>query len=104
MTWDISKIRNLLETNNNAVGRALMVLNARQTFDEQQSKDTRYRNGRGFKPCHARCGTSMAEFYQNRGFLTTKQIVYWRAKDRRGTSRIGCYAGQLLEEIKLKQA
>jgi hypothetical protein len=44
-------------------------------------------------------GTSMAKFYQKSGFLTQKQINYWRVKDKTGKSRIGIYAGQLLREF-----
>lgn len=92
-----SEIINLLQTNDKAVARALIALTARQTTDEQASENTRYRNGRGFRPCHAHMGTSMAKFYQRNGYLSPKQIAYWRATGRDGKSRIEIYAGQLLE-------
>lgn len=87
----------LLKSNDKAVIRALLVLTERQTADEQNSEETRHLNGRGFRPCHARMGTSMAKFFQSRGFLTAKQISYWRALDKTGKMRIEIYAGQLLE-------
>ena len=90
-------IQNLLETNPLAVGRALIVLNERQTLDEQSQETTKYQNGRGFKPCHAYMGTSMARQFANRGYLTEKQVAYWRTKDKRGVSRICCYWAQLIE-------
>lgn len=103
-TWTREDIIALLDTNDKAVGRALLQLNARQTFDERQEEDTKYRNGRGFKPCHARMGTSMAEFFKRNGYLTPKQAAYWRVRDKNGSSRIGCYARQLLECIDQKEA
>lgn len=87
----------MLADNDKAVARALVVLNARQTSNEQVIKNTRDRNGRGFKPCHAFMGTSMAQFYEKHGFLSKKQIAYWRKSDKCGTMRIACYWKQILE-------
>ena len=94
----------LLKENDKAVARALVVLNERQTHDEQSSEHTRYLNGRGFRPCHARMGSSMAKFYLKYNRLSDKQVAYWRALDRTGAMRIGIYAGQLLEEAQIKQS
>jgi len=41
----------------------------------------------------------MAKFYKRTGYLSPKQINYWRVKDKSGKSRIGIYAGQLLREF-----
>lgn len=95
-------IVNLLRTNDRAIARALVVLNERQTADERESEATRHHNGRGFRPCHARMGTSMAKQYLARGFLTPKQIAYWRRTMPKGNMRIEIYAGQLLEVAKHK--
>ncbi len=92
----------MLESDDRAVARALVVLTARQTHDEQASEQTRYLNGRGYRPCHARMGASMSKFFQRTGYLTPKQVAYWRVKDRTGSMRIGIYAGQLLEEAQAK--
>jgi hypothetical protein len=94
----------LLETNDKAVARALVVLNGRQTADEQATEATRVLNGRGFRPCHARMGTNMAKFFERRGYLSDKQIAYWRRPMASGKSRIAIYAGQLLEEANAKAA
>jgi hypothetical protein len=91
-------IVNLLQTNDKAIGRALVVLTARQTADEQVSEQTRYR------PCHARMGASMSKFYERNGYLSPKQIAYWRSRDKSGAMRIGIYAGQLLEVAQEKAA
>jgi hypothetical protein len=97
-----SEIITLLRTNDRAIARALVVLADRQTADEQASESTRHDNGRGFRPCHARMGTSMAKFFRARGYLSPKQVTYWRAAMKSGQMRIEIYAGQLLDAAKIK--
>jgi hypothetical protein len=97
-------IVSLLAINDRAVARALVVLNHRQTLDEQNTENTRHLNGRGFRPCHARMGTSMAKFFERKGYLTAKQIAYWRNRDRAGNMRIGIYWAQLIEAAREKNA
>lgn len=89
-------ITQLLTTNDKAVGRALLALRARQTHDEQQSLHTRYHNGKGFRPCDAHMGTSMANFFERNGYLSPKQLAYWRKPTKTHALRIAVYAGQLL--------
>ncbi len=98
------EIVSLLATNDRAVMRALVVLNSRQTSTEQSVESTVEQNGRGFRPCHAHMGTSMAKFYTRNGYLSQKQIAYWRAPDRNGSMRIGIYWRQLQEEAIAKAA
>lgn len=95
-------ILNLLAQNDKAIARALVVLNERQTADEQVMQETLKRNGQGFRPCHARMGTSMATFYNRFGYLSPKQIAYWRKPQKNGRMRIAIYAGQLLEIAQAK--
>lgn len=104
MKLDRDYIVKLLETNDKAIIRALIVLNQYQTADEQVTEDTRHRNGQGFKPCHARMGTSMAKFYQRNGYLSPKQIAYWRKPDSKGNMRIACYWRQLIKAAESKSA
>ena len=104
MTHTKESILELLRTNDKAVGRALVALNERQTYSEQTDKMTKNQNGRGFRPCHARMGTSMAEFFSRNGYLSEKQARYWRAVDKSGNMRIGIYANQLLQVVAEKQA
>lgn len=100
------RIIELLRNNDVAVARALVAINERQTADEQNQETTKYHNGQGFRPCHARMGTSMALFYKSRGFLSEKQVDYWRKIQKDGRMRIEIYAGQLLKiaEEKAKMA
>jgi hypothetical protein len=93
----VESIRALLRNNDRAVARALVALTARQTTDEQRDETTKYRNDVGFMPCDARRGTSMARFYQRYGYLTPKQVAYWRCARKNGKQRIESYAAQLLE-------
>ena len=117
MELNIDYINKLLASGDkHVIGRALVALNERRTEDEQRIKTTKYRNGRGFRPCHAHMGTSMANFYNDRKHLTPKQITYWtkptqmvkgNERDHMGrrlkVSRISIYAGQLLKVAEIKQ-
>jgi len=94
-------IVNLLRTNDKAVARALVVLTERQTSDEQVAERTKHVNGRGFRPAHAKMGTAMAKFYLRTGYLSPKQIAYWRVRGKQGM-RISIYWRQLLQEANLK--
>lgn len=96
MTITGKDIVNLLKTSDKAIARALIVLFERQTDDEKTSENTRHHNNRGFRPCHARMGTSMAKFYMRNGYLTPKQIAYWRQEGKEGM-RIAIYWRQLLD-------
>lgn len=97
MTTTKAQILNLLNSNDKAIARALVVLNERQTADEQRSEGTLHHNGRGFTPADARMGTSMAGYYSRNKVLSTKQIAYWRKPNAKGIPRINKYAGQLVE-------
>jgi len=88
-------IVNLLRRSDKAVARALLVLHANQTSSEQVAEQTRLHNGVGFRPCHARMGSSMAKFYLRNGYLSPKQIAYWRREGKEGM-RISIYWRQLL--------
>lgn len=94
----------LLSENDKAVAHALVVLLKNQTATEVQSESTINRNGQGFRPCHARLGTSMAEFYLNRNFLSPKQVAYWRKPMACGNMRIAVYWRQLAEAAAAKAA
>lgn len=96
MTHTIESIKQLLATNDRAICRALVALTDRQTLDEKQTEATRHLNGKGWRPCHARVGSSMSKFFLRNGYLTPKQINYWRKITDSGKSRIEIYAGQLL--------
>lgn len=86
----------LLETSDQAVGRALSALLKRQTDVERATATTREYNGKGFTGVDAEFGTSVAEFFNRNGYITPKQAQAWRRKNKNGVMRIGKYAGQLV--------
>ena len=94
----------LLITNDKAVGRALIALFNRQTQGEQVSEATHNLKGEGFTPADAAMGSSMAKFYSARGYMTERQLAYWRKPNVKGVPRICKYAGQLVEVAKAKAA
>ena len=100
----VDTIREKLLTNDAWLARALVALTARQTADEVRSETTRYCNGQGFMQGHAKYGTSMARFYQQRGYLTAKQLAWWRKKTPSGRARIEIYAAQLHDVAKHQAA
>lgn len=99
MSNDIRKQEILFKLANDdkALIWSIVQLNKRQTSDEQATQNTRHHNGRGFRPCHARMGTSMAQFYQRNGYLSQKQIAYWRKPMKNSSMKIGIYWAQLAE-------
>jgi len=94
----------LLETNDRAVCRALVVLYNRQTAAEQACQTTTEANGRGFTGWDGKIGCNMAEAYLKWGRLTPKQIAVWRKRDKNGNMKIARYWRQLLEEAEAKAA
>lgn len=93
----------LLRTNDDAVGRALVALNEKQTDSEQTQERTIVHNLQGFMVDHAERGTSMANYYKRNGFLTQKQLAFWRKETPSGRMRIAIYAAQLLKIAKEKK-
>lgn len=106
MTNKLTKeyIVHLLETNDKAVGRALLVLLNRQTAVEQACQRTEAVNGRGFTGFDAKIGTSMAQQFQRKGKLSDAQVAVWRKKDKRGNMKIAKYWKQLIEAAEEKAA
>lgn len=103
MTHTVESIIEMLRTSDKAVIRAIVVLNERQTREEQATRNTKYNNGVGVRPCHAYMITAHADFYEKKGYLTPKQINYWRKPyGNKGLFKIGVYAGQLLKVAKEK--
>lgn len=106
--WTKERLIELLEKNNLAVERALLVLFERQTADEQTSEHTRHKNGRGFTAFDAEIFSSFAKQVQRSRNapgqrLSRNQLECCRKRDKNGNMRIACYWKQLLEEIENKQ-
>jgi len=88
--WTTEEIKALLAESDKAVARAILAIYNRQTEDEQAIKETSESNGVGYNGVDANFMSSLAQFYQAKGFLTTGQVKY-------GRKAIMKYAGQLTE-------
>lgn len=86
--WKKEEIKTMLQTNDNAVLRGVVVIYSLQTADEKAVGETREHNGVGFSGVDAEFMSSIAKFILSRGYLTDKQMTYARKK-------ILKYAGQL---------
>lgn len=84
------------------VGNALSRILQNQTTDEQLAEHTKYHNGIGFSGADGEIGTSMAKFFNEKGFLTPKQVSYWMKPMKNGNPRILKYRKQLLVFAKQK--
>jgi hypothetical protein len=80
LRWSKEDIQDLLRTNDRAVVRALLFLYSQQTKDEQEVEATQHSNGRGFNGMDANFLSSLAKQYQQRKFLSRKQIGFVRQK------------------------
>jgi hypothetical protein len=89
------QLKQKLLTDDKALIAALVALNGCQTEEELASGRTIDRNGMGFRAFDSKVGSGMVKFYKKTGFLTPKQIEYWKKKDVRGKERIICYLNQL---------
>lgn len=87
-TWTKEEIKNLIQTNDKMVIRSLIQLYNKQTADEKIVHEAAYQNGIGFNGADAAILSSFVEFYQDRNFLTAKQISIARKK-------LVKYSGQL---------
>jgi hypothetical protein len=76
----LEEVKNLLNSNDEFLYKALKVLYNNQTEDEQNSKETKEYNGIGFNGLDAPIMSSFAEFLNKRGFLSKKQKAIARKK------------------------
>jgi len=88
--WTTEEIKALLAESDKAVARAILAIYNRQTEDEQAIKETTDHNGVGYNGVDANFMSSLAQFYQSKGFLSSGQLKY-------GRKSIMKYAGQLTE-------
>ena len=89
---DKATILNILETNDRAVEKALVVLYHRQTASEKASNGiTIESNGRGFNGRDGEFGSSLAKNVEKGWSLSVKQLFY-------GRKMVKKYWRQLLED------
>lgn len=85
MIVDRDYIIKLLETNNEAVCKALVTILKRNAFLEKD----------------ARIGKSHAEFYIAKRYLSDRQIAFWKTRSGDGI-RIAYYCDVLMDEVREK--
>lgn len=78
--WTRSKVQALIEANDRAAVRALLVVYGNQTASEKSSHTAAEHNGVGFSQMDAEILTSFAQFYQRAGFLSAKQMTILKKK------------------------
>lgn len=88
MKWSREKIDELWNTNDLFVCMSLVKLFEYQTRDEQASETTKYHNNVGVRPNDAYILSEFAKFYQNKGYLSFKQIYYARRKFAKYTGQL----------------
>ena len=79
-TWNKADIKDLLQKNDKAVIRGLIVIYNYQTADEKATAETSHDNGMGFNGIDAEILTSFVNFYSRNGYLSQKQLGIARKK------------------------
>jgi hypothetical protein len=86
--WTKEEIREKIKTDDNWLIRGLLAIYDRQTEEEQSNHTTNVHNGIGFSAFDAEFMTNVAKWYNNKGFLSEKQLMHVRKKMLK-------YSGQL---------
>ena len=86
----VDKLRKQIAEKDSTAINTLMLVFDNQIEDERKQENVKYRNGVGFKPQDAKVGCSLAKWYKDKGFFTTKQIIYVKRIVEK-------YAGQVVE-------
>lgn len=82
--WDKESIQRVIDANDQAVARALMIVYANQTDGERRSRQTIEDNGVGFTGCDAEVLTEVAEKWKQWGrWASPRQANFVRRKVRK---------------------
>lgn len=88
--WKKEEIRELLDDNDNAVLRGILVIYSLQTEEEKKRDETLEHNGVGFSGVDSTFMSSLAKWILQHGGLSEKQMHYGRKKIKK-------YARQLAD-------
>ena len=91
--WDKESIKDLLDRNDKAVYRAILLIYSFQTDEEKYMGTTKTVNGRGFSKFDVEVLSSFAMQLRRGQELTLKQMYVARPKIKK-------YAGQILQYMK----
>lgn len=100
-TWDKESIRDLLDRNDKAVYRAILLIYSFQTDEEKYTGVTKTVNGKGFNKMDVEILSSFAMQLRRGQELTLKQMYVARPKIKKYTGQIISYMKQREEEKKL---
>lgn len=92
--WTEEEIRNMIQTDDRVLYRALNRLYQCQTEDEQRQCRTTHRNGVGFNGVDGKFMTSICKFMITRGYLTDKQKYCARKKIVKYTKQLTALANE----------
>jgi hypothetical protein len=95
--WNETTIKQLLDSNQKAVERAIVAIYERQTADEKATHSTSKTNGVGFSQYDAEFLSSLAEWIKRGRSLSPRQLAIGRNKIKR-------YHRQLAEIANSKQS
>ena len=70
-----ANIRSLIDTDTDFAQECILVMQARQTADEQESKSTKHKNHRGFMSSHAVNGGKLAGKISSGEILTEEENI-----------------------------
>jgi hypothetical protein len=100
-TWDKESIRDLLDRNDKAVYRAILLIYSFQTDEEKYTGLTKTVNGKGFNKMDVEILSSFAMQLRRGQELTLKQMYVARPKIKKYAGQIISYMKQREEEKKL---
>ncbi len=96
-TWTPERVKELLQADDKAVGRAMVALFERQTSDEQASESTKHHNKRGFSAFDAGAGSYFAKWVMSGRQLTGRHLDKARRVALRYVKQLSSIAAQRTE-------
>ncbi len=92
--WNKEDIREGLRKSDKWVQRAILAIYERQTTEEKNTEDTRYRNGVGFNAADARRLSYYANYIKRKGGLTGEHKEIARKKILKYSSQLAKIANR----------
>jgi hypothetical protein len=98
--WTVEEIKNLLETDDQFVCRAIVKIFEKQTEDEKASDMTDCNNGVGFNGTDAFIMSQYAKFFMEKKYLTPKQLAIAKRKIMKYAKQLTRIANEGKEPVK----
>lgn len=86
--WTKEEIKDLMERRDDVLITCMLKVYNQQTETERCYGETIEANGKGFNGCDAEILSSFCRFYQERGYLTEKQISIARKKMKKYAKQV----------------